>query len=121
MAGNNPYFVIYATKLKNSDATFFFNAFLNEDVINSMDPRDWWKNACTGELNAKFRDLFEKLFTFPASTGSIERSFSTLGSIMTKQRNRLSIEKAEKLCSVINYFKLKNSQKEGFSVRKKAL
>lgn len=102
----HPFYVAYALSLLNGDVNYFYESALNEEVIKKMAPKNWWNTACKDTVDAKFIGLVEKIFTFPASTGGIERSFSTLGSIMTKQRNRLSIEKASKLCTVVNHYKL---------------
>lgn len=84
----------------------FHKTFLVQSVRESYEPIEWWENALTEPLPPRFHQLIRKLFNLPAGSGGIERSFSTLGNIMTKQRNRLSIEKASKLCTIHNHFKL---------------
>lgn len=100
-------YVIYASELGNSESNYFFRAYLNPTIRKEMDPRRWWKSAGTSGIIQAFIDFVDTLFTYPASTASIERAFSTLGGVMTKQRNRLSLEKAAKLCSIINHYKIK--------------
>jgi hypothetical protein len=106
LESKNPFYVMYVCELTNLDSNYFFKSFQNPEIIKSMHPRMWWKNACKSSVDDGFKELVDNLLTFQASTGGIERSFSTLGSIMTKQRNRLGIEKAAKLCSIVNHFKL---------------
>src|SRR5262245_61607645 len=83
---------------------------MEERKRNEVSPIPWWKVAFKGSLPQDAVDVIEMLFILPPSTASIERKFSTLGNIMTKQRNRLSIEKAEKLCTIVNFYKLLNRE-----------
>lgn len=106
----NPYYVVYTLELRNPDSRMFFTPTLNPDVINKISPRNWWRTACKEGVDKGFLEFVDTIFSFPASTGGIERSFSTLGSIMSKERNRLRIEKGSKLCTIVNHYKLKNAK-----------
>lgn len=53
-------------------------------------------------------DMIAKLFALPDSTGAIERNFSTMGQIMSDQRNQISVETASKLCVINNHYKMQN-------------
>lgn len=89
----------------------FHSSYQLEEIRSSYHPIEWWEHAPNHELPQGFKHLIRKLFSLLASTGGIERIFSTLGNIMTSQRNRLSLDKAAKLCSVHNHFKiLENEQ-----------
>ena len=65
----------------------------------------WWKymqrKAKKSEsLSLEFTEFMTKLHSCPASSGSIERWFSTVGFVWSKVRNRLGPEKAKKLSSI---------------------
>lgn len=104
---SSPINVISAMELTNVTTNYFYSAFLKSEVCEQMDPLSWWKAAATNRVPESLKILASKLFVLPSSTGAVERSFSTLGNIMTKQRNRLSIEKGSKLCRIHNFLKLK--------------
>jgi hypothetical protein len=93
-------------ELTNETTNYFYSAFLKPEVCCQMDPLSWWKAAATNQVPEALKILCSKLFVLPSSTGAVERNFSTLGNIMTKQRNRLSIEKGSKLCRIHNFLKL---------------
>jgi len=60
----------------------------NESYLLNFDLLDFWKN------NTKFptlRKLVLRYLSFPASSVTTERLWSVAGLILTKQRNRLSI------------------------------
>lgn len=94
----------------NPDSKYFHSAFLKEEIRTTLSPTQWWKSAFKGTFNKTLENLIESIFIMPASTGAIERNFSTLGNIITNQRNRLSVPKAEKLCVVNNYYKLQHRE-----------
>ena len=75
-----------------------------------MNALDWWKQAVTSAVPPTLLDTTSTLFLLPASTGGIERCFSTMGNIITKQRNRISVEKATKLCCINGHYKILNEQ-----------
>lgn len=107
---SSPLNVIAAMELTNYRTNYFYTAFLKPEVCGQMDPLSWWKAAATNQVPEELKILASKLFVLPSSTGGVERSFSTLGNIMTKQRNRLSIEKGSKLCRIHNFLKLQQQE-----------
>lgn len=104
------YLLVLAAALTNGSSQTIYPQFLDEEVRKSMNPAEWWKAAVKSELTRDIVDLLERLFVLPASTGGIERNFSTLGSIVTKQRNRLKVEKFEKLCFIVNHYKINRNE-----------
>jgi len=106
----NPVGVIAATALANEDSQYFFSAFLKSEVYEKMDPLSWWREAATSRVPLALKTLASKIFVLPSSTGAVERNFSTLANIMTKQRNRLSIDKASKLCRIHNFLTLQQQE-----------
>jgi hypothetical protein len=103
---SSPINVISTMELTNDATNHFYSALMIPEVCEKMDPLSWWKAAATNRVPEALKVLASKLFVLPSSTGAVERSFSTLGNIMTKQRNRLSIEKGSKLCRIHNFLKL---------------
>ena len=98
----NPLFLMVCIKLGTSSAEYFPQSMMEPSVIRSLKPVEWWEEIT--KENSKFpiglMNVVKKLFCLPAGTGCIERSFSVLSNIITKKRNRLSIEKADKMCSI---------------------
>lgn len=94
---------VTASSLKALDDTCFPKHLLDESAMKLMSPSAWWRaaGAYSNRLNPKAVDICESLMLLPSSTAALERSFSTMGNIITKKRNRLGIEKARKL-AVIN-------------------
>ncbi|CAF1039465.1 unnamed protein product [Brachionus calyciflorus] len=75
-------------KLRNSRLT-------RDKEISYIDPLIWWS-----ENQDKFKTmtkLAKKIFSVPASSGSIERFFSKTGYIMRQHRRQLSDKNAENL------------------------
>jgi hAT family protein len=108
----NNYFIIFCGEIKKSKSDFFFDSFLEPEVQSTMNPLHWWLQSVTSAIPPRLLDMVQGLFVLPASTAGIERCFSTMGNIMTKQRNRLSVEKATKLCCINGFFKIQNSEKD---------
>lgn len=77
-------------------ATFFTPA------ARIMNPVTWWKavGAQCRDLPEGFTELIITLQSSVASSSSLERIFSTFGLVMTKLRNKLGLEKAQKLVFV---------------------
>ena len=67
-----------------------------------MNPVTWWKavGAQCKDLPDGFIELMITLQSSVASSSSLERVFSTFGLVMTKLRNKLGLEKAQKLVFV---------------------
>lgn len=108
---------VLAFGIKDTDvypATLF-----NENVFAKILPSKWWKlvgkkidkmevTEATNKLPQGFCSFFASLHTCPASSASIERLFSTFGIVWSKLRNRLGVEKAQKLVTVYRYHRDKN-------------
>jgi len=108
LADKNPMFLMAAIKLANNCSDFFSPTMLDKRIVETLTPLEWWKECQNCNLPQGLVKLTETLFNLPASSASIERSFSTLGNILTKKRNRLGIEKAEKLCYIYQTRKMYN-------------
>ena len=103
----NPMYVIAAESLKQADAEFFSQTLLNPLICKKMNPSKWWESASENiRLPKGLVQLAKMLMSLPSSSAGIERDFSTLANIMTKQRNRIGIEKASKLCLVHRYLRV---------------
>ncbi|OXA54248.1 hypothetical protein Fcan01_11874 [Folsomia candida] len=100
ISSHSNYLIQFFGEIQKSESEFFFNAYLNPDVKKQMNPFDWWTQASTSAVPIRFLEMVKVLFLLPAGTSGIERCFSTMGNIITKQRNRLTVEKATKLCCV---------------------
>ena len=90
----------YAFKLK--DANCFRTYLFNDSVKSTTSATNWWKiiemkESKSSKLPANFARFLRHLHTCPASSGSIERFFSSFSMIWSNIRNRLGIEKAEML------------------------
>jgi len=103
LATINPIRIQLSVEIQKLESQFFYSSFLLANVCETLDPVDWWKSALKISLSADMEDAITNLLILPASLGSIERCFSSLGRIMTKQRNRLRLDKAYKLCTVTNF------------------
>lgn len=74
--------------------------------VYEFSPSDWWrivKRIATrqGDIGATtFCQFMIGLHSCPASSAGIERFFSTVGFIWSKTRNRLGVQKAQKLATV---------------------
>lgn len=104
-------FVVTAAQLTNMDLNVFSETMLMEQITKAMNPIEWWKSANTEKLPVGFQDFTLTLFILPSSTGSLERSFSTLGNILTHKRNRLGITKASQLCTINQYLHINQNRK----------
>jgi hypothetical protein len=98
-----------AVKLFTGNTEYFSKTMLNESVVSSIDPIEWWTEVNNSSIHGDFLATASKLYCLPASSASIERSFSVLGNIITKKRNRISVEKAEKLCCIFQNSKVLDS------------
>ena len=67
-------------------------------AARTMKPVTWWQAVGVNSvLPDGFVDLMVTLHEASASSASLERIFSSFGLVMTKLRNRLGLEKAQKL------------------------
>ena len=110
-------YVAAQLKLEINDDTFYDPVLLNKDVLRgeiALNPAQWWELMGTRmkeKLPTGLSKLAQDLMMLPASTSSMERCFSTMGSIMTETRNRIGVEKASRLCTIyrhLNFEKLKD-------------
>lgn len=81
--------------------TFPFKSYLfTEESIKNVKSITWWL-ALKENINIVMFDLVTQLHTAIASSAGIERLFSAFGLVHTKLRNRLGIEKASKLVTIL--------------------
>ena len=72
------------------------NAWTNENTIKNVSSVVWWmsvEHSNEWSVNPLLCQLARKLLSMPASSAAIERIFSNFGSIQTKLRNRLGLQK----------------------------
>lgn len=97
----NPKLVALAASLQAQDAERFPKHLLLSTTLEEMSAQSWWKAMATlTNIDKSCVDFCETLMMLPASSACIERSFSTLSDIITKRRNRLCVDTAQKLCVV---------------------
>lgn len=101
-AEKNPYFVVIFSSLQSKDEDYFPRTMMDDTIISSMDPCSWWSaiSKSSNLITPGFVELADSLLRLPASTSGLERSLSNLGRIQCKERSKLGIEKASKLCFV---------------------
>jgi len=95
-------------KFRLRDSKLFPSHMFNKQVTENMSPENWWKlikmknekREDENKLQADFFNFFISLHCCPASSGSIERIFSTLGLVWSNLRNKLGTEKAMKLVRI---------------------
>ncbi|KAJ8914845.1 hypothetical protein NQ315_014858 [Exocentrus adspersus] len=63
----------------------------------------WWKGVCKNKI---LSEVVVRILNFPASSASCERNWKDFALIKTKKRNRLTIQKTEKLVAVKYNLKL---------------
>jgi hypothetical protein len=72
-------------------------------TAQSIEPIAWWQSLYPNCLLGK---VALKILTVPATSASVERSFSTFSNIHTKKRNRLQTERCMKICYISHNWKL---------------
>lgn len=109
---------LYAFKLKDHEA--FPSHMFGSSITSSMTPDKWWKimdmkqeKARERKLPSGFCAFIASLQSCPASSGSIERVFSSFGLVWTKIRNSLGKDRAQKLVAI--YRHLANETESGES------
>lgn len=74
---------------------------MNDETLLSIDPRTFWTIV---EKRSDFKpsvcQFACRLMKLPASASGLERCFSTMGSILNRNRNNLQVDKASKLCTI---------------------
>ena len=100
-------------KFKLKDEDVFPARVFEESVIKSVKPRNWWTLIHSRESKLKepklpkgFSEYLSKLHSCPASSGAIERIFSTFGLVWSTVRNRLGTDKAHKLVQIYRHYSL---------------
>ena len=98
------------TKYRLKDANSFPAYLFDESYIKEISARNWWemvemRNQNAQNLNMGFIILIKNIQSCPASSGSIERFFSTYGIIWSKLRNKLGKDKSEKLVRTYRYLR----------------
>jgi len=98
-------------KLREDDV---FPEHLFGDNMKSISPEKWWRIMQQKErkkmnLPEGFCEFMVNLHSCPASSGSIERIFSTFGLVWNNVRNRLGVEKAKKLVKVYRHLRKSDS------------
>ena len=100
------------------DELSFPSHYFSESFIQTTRTASaWWKMIYLKEeklrkLPKNFVEFIINLHNCPASTGSLERFFSTFGLVWTKVRNRLGFKKAEMLVRVYRFLKSKSKYNE---------
>lgn len=87
-----------------SNQSVWAKPFLWEN-LDKIEPIDWWK------LLSRCTDLSKvaiKILTAPDTSTATERSFSTYSWIHSKRRNRLTNDRAGKLCAIAYNHKLQH-------------
>lgn len=75
--------------------------------IDKIEPLKWWKllGQCTS-----LSSVAVKILSTPATSAATERSFSTFSWIHSKKRNKLTTDRAGKLCTIAHNYKLQQQQ-----------
>lgn len=92
------------------DEDYYPKSMFYNDVIKNFSPAKWWKiigkkTEKSEKLPVGFCDFFWALHCTPASSASIERVFSTYGLVWSKLRNRIGVDKAQKLVKVHRFLR----------------
>lgn len=78
------------------------------ETAKKVKPVAWWQTLYSKtELGA----IALKILTAPATSASVERSFSTFSNIHTKKRNKFNTERAGKICLIAHNWKIMNKPK----------
>ena len=111
---NKPDFLPALLLFKIKDADTFSASMFSEAITKQFTAAKWWRiieSKCL-KLNTvpeNFYKFFFQLHSVPASSGSIERVFSTFGLVWSKMRNRLGTHKAQKLVKVYRHLRDDNA------------
>lgn len=105
-----PNFLPGVLSFRIKDGNVFPAHMFGENVVKAMTARNWWtiiakkiEKDPNCKLPKDFCKFFIDLHSCPASSGSIERIFSTFGFVWSDIRNKLSAEKAEKLVKIYRH------------------
>lgn len=75
----------------------------------NIKPVNWWKGFFA---HTELGTIAEKILSTPLTSAATERSFSTIGNIHTKKRNRLTTNRACKITYVAHNYKLMHPKKQ---------
>ncbi|EZA58857.1 hypothetical protein X777_01032 [Ooceraea biroi] len=89
----------------------FKNYLFSEESIKNVQPITWWL-ALKNNVNIVTFDLVTQLHTAIASSAGIDRLFSAFGLVHTKLKNRLDVEKAAKLVTILKALNKKGTVDE---------
>lgn len=85
-----------------------------KDIIwkcaQKVSPSTWWKGICSSRRHLSF--IASRILQLPATSASVERSFSTYGNIHSAKRNRLTAERAGKLVYISHNLRLFDSSSD---------
>lgn len=96
-------FVPVLLAFKGKDETYFSATLFEKPVAGGIGPVAWWRTAQSDNpelIPESFLRLAEELLMMPSSTAGIERIFSFMKYAKNEKRNRLGMEKVEKMCFV---------------------
>lgn len=97
-----------------------FPQYLFGSQFQTTSPMDWWKLLDMNttdvqwqqwEHKISFLSMCEQLLTAVASTAGLERMFSSFGLVQSKLRNRLGIDKANKLVYLLKNLNKSSAKK----------
>lgn len=75
------------------------------EMAKTADPLLWWQTLFPKSVLGQ---AALKILSVPATSASVERSFSTFSHIHNKKRNRLNTDRAGKICFIAHNWKLIN-------------
>lgn len=73
--------------------------------VGNISPLSWWQLFFP---NTSLGKTAVKILSIPSTSASVERSFSTFSNIHTPKRNKLTTERAGKICFIAHNWKLLN-------------
>jgi len=120
LSNRSSFYIVFATEIGDSTSEYFFQSFQQESVMKKLEAVKWWKKAPTSAVSRGMIDLATTIVGLPASTGALERCFSTMGNIMSFKRNKLAVEKAGKLCTISNSLKVSMEELNKLSKQKQS-
>lgn len=83
---------------------FKMNFLWDEGTIKALGPADWWKGLVVGD--SELKNIAMRILQLPGSSAGVERSFKTYSNTHTKNRNRLTNDRAGKVVYIAHNSKL---------------
>lgn len=97
----DPGLVEVAMELEALNDEKFPRYLMEASLLQNTDPKTFWTIVeKRGMFPSSACNYALRLMKLPASASGIERCFSTMSSIFSRNRNNLQIEKAGKLCTI---------------------